>query len=161
MNRETINYSGRELEVVVDEKGTVLFAKETKPIYQYLIGNVEMVRVSGYGLLTSIYDVGFVPGLNGNDLPQRGIVDYQYIDAEPSEQYSDAHVGNVVIKDADTDSVYLAVAFQGSSMQKQVSHGEKFGSDYEGIMMSAPKPLKEVVGKNLSEIKENTAGMHR
>ena len=30
MNRETINYSGRELEVVVDEKGTVLFAKETK-----------------------------------------------------------------------------------------------------------------------------------
>lgn len=162
MNRETINYSGRELEVVVDEKGTVLFAKETTPIHQYQIDNVEMVRVSGYGLLTSINDVGFVPGLNRNDLPQRGIVDYQYIDAEPSKQFSDAHVGNVVIKDADTDSVYLAVAFQGSSMQKQVSHGEKVvSSDYEGIMMSAPKPLKEIVGKNLSEIKENTAGMHR
>ena len=81
MNRETINYSGRELEAVVDEKGTILFAKETKPIYQYQMGNVEMTRVSGYGLLTSIDDVGFVPGLNGNDLPQRGIVDYQYIDA--------------------------------------------------------------------------------
>ena len=161
MNRETINYSGREIEVVVDEKGTILFAKENHPIYQYQMGNVEMNRVSGYGLLTSIDDVGFVPGLRETDLPQRGIVDYQYIDAEPSKQFSDAHVGNVVIKDADTNNVYLAVSFQGSSMQKQVSHGETVGSDYEGIMMSAPKPLKEVVGKNLSEIKENTAGMHR
>ena len=159
MHKEIITYLGRKLEVVVNEQETILFAKETKPVYQYHVGDVEMNRVSGYGLLTSINDVGFVPGLNEHDLPLRGIVDYQYIDAEPLQQFSDAHVGNVVIKDADTNKVYLALAFQGSAMQKQVAHGETVGSNSEGIMMSAPSLLKEVVGKNLNEIKENR--MHR
>ena len=177
MNKETINYLGKQLEVIVDDNGKILFAKETKPISRDQMGNIKMNRVSGYGLLTSFDDVEFVPGLSEKDISEWGveigdyenIVDYQYIDAEPSKRFSDARIGNVVIKVFDGkgelflshNNIIFALSFQGADKKILVSHGFRVNYDKEGIKMSAPEALKEVVGKNLSEIKEIAIGKHK
>ncbi len=160
MNREILKMYNAKTEVVYDETGKIVFAKAVTTHQGYQVGS-DMTTVSGFGVLTDpLKDVGFTH-LEAHDFPQGAVVDYQYIDGKPENELSDAKIGTLKVYDREGNLV-SGESFSPNGFTRIVEDG-KLVADPNGISMSAPKTVKDFIGKNISEIKiqENTVGMHR
>lgn len=154
MTRENVEIFGGNAEVVCNENGQIVFAKKVTT-YQ----DSNMTTVCGYGLLTDIMaDLPFTH-LQPRQTPVGSFVDYQYIDNNIEDYLSDAKIGTLKVYDSNGNLI-AGESFRPSRFTQLVIDG-KAVKDPNGIEMSAPNTLKAIVGKNLSEIKANTAGMHR
>lgn len=140
-------------EFVCNENGKVVFFR--KKVRHKGVGQRggNMESVSGYGRITDYdIDIGTFTHLPSSLIPEEAVVEFQYIDGNPDNDFSDAKFGTLRIYDR-TGKLIIGENFAPDRVSKiSATDNGNILTDENYPTLLVPELVKNVVGKDYGAV---------
>ena len=137
-----------EKKIKDDDKKTTIFVHDDNGKIVFVMEKTKgtFVLVSGYGLAIPEF-IGFAHITNNHPVLPESLVDFQYVDNDPNNMFSNSRLGTVRFFDS-SDNFYMGESFTPNGWGEMTSKE----SAPNGVFMAAPDSIKALCGEHISTV---------